>query len=153
MQRPTEYETLISKGFFENAPATPGAAQALLESAQEHLDAYELLTQAGLTGAAFGAAYDGLSILFQAMFEHYEVRAPDELRTAGTYVMSRTMDLHPAELCLIARMHDRRHQLSTECPFPPATQDEGQALATLIKKYLPVVHATVGLVVQTDVVV
>lgn len=150
MQRPTEYATLISKGFFENAPATPGAAQALLESAQEHLSAYELLTQAGLTAAAFGAAYDGFSLLFQAMFEYYEIRAPGELRTAGTYVMSRTMDMHPAELCLIARMHDRRHLLSTECPFPPPTKDEGQALAKLIEKYLPIVHATVGLLQPTD---
>lgn len=151
MQRPTEYETLISKGFFENAPGTPRAAQALLENAREHLSAYELLAQVGLTAAAFGAAYDGFSLLFQALFEYYEVRAPGDLRTAGTYVMSRSLDMHPAELCLIARMHDRRHQLSTECPFPPPTKDEGQALARLIEKYLPIVHATIAPVLQTNV--
>lgn len=151
MQRPTEYETLISKGFFEHAPATPGAAHALLEGVREHLSAYELLTEAGWTAAAFGVAYDGVSLLFQAMFEHYEVRAPGDLRTAGTYVMSRSLDMHTAELCLIARMHDRRHLLSTECPFPPPTPDEGQALAKLIRKYLPIVRATVAPVLQADV--
>jgi len=143
MQRPDEFDTLISKGFFEQVPATKGAAQALLQNVREHLKAYEVLTKAGLTNSAFGAVYEGLSQLLQAMFEYYEVRASGDLRASGGYVVCKSLDMHAAELLLISRMHSQRNRLSTECPFPPAAPDESRALARLIEKYLPVVQETV----------
>jgi hypothetical protein len=143
MQRPGEFETLISQHFFTITPALIGGAEAFLQSAEEQLSAFHLLCQAGISGAAFGAAYDGLSQLFQAVFEYYEVRAPAEFRTSITGVICRSLDMHPAEQCLISRANDRRHQLLTECPFPQPSPDEGRALARVLAKYIPVVRAIV----------
>jgi hypothetical protein len=150
MQRPTEFDTLISKKLFENVPALLGAAEVLMQSAREHLKAHELLARAGLPTAAFGAAYDGLSQLFQAMFEYYEVRAVGDLRNAGTYVLAKSLDMHPAEQCMLSRMHDRRQRLSAECPYPQPTRDDSQALAKLLEKYLPIVYSIVTNKLETD---
>jgi hypothetical protein len=140
MQRPTDIDQLIGQNFFEIAPATEGAALALLQSVREQLCAYEILSRAGLTNAAFGAIYDGFSQLLQAMFEHYEVRPPSDQRAPGGYSVCKSLNMSMVELLLISNMHSRRHHLSTECPFPPATADESQALARLVEKYIPVVH-------------
>jgi len=57
MQQPTEYTDLTSKGFFVHEPALQGATEALLQSAQDHLTAWQQLSAAGLTTPAFTAAY------------------------------------------------------------------------------------------------
>ena len=144
MHRPTDIDRLISLNFFEIAPATEGAAQALLQSVREQLCAYEILYRAGLTNAAFGAVYDSFSQLLQAMFEHYEVRPPTDQRAPGGYTVCKSLNMSAVELLLISHMHSRRHHLSTECPFPLPTSDEAQALARLVEKYLPVVQALIA---------
>jgi hypothetical protein len=144
MQRPTDIDRLISLNFFEIAPATEGAAHALLQCVREQLCAYEILARAGLTTAAFGAVYDGFSQLLQAMFEHYEVRPPSDQRAPGGYAVCKSLNMSMVELLLISNMHSRRNHLSTECPFPPLTADESQSLARLVEKYLPVAHEIIA---------
>lgn len=73
MPKPSDYETLISKQFFRQEPALPGATEALLSNAKGHLTASKLLSASGLITPSFTAAYEGLSQLFRTMFEYREV--------------------------------------------------------------------------------
>lgn len=148
MPKPSDYETLISKQFFRQEPALPGATEALLGNARDHLNASKLLSASGLMTPSLTAAYEGLSQLFRAMFEYREVRPVEGCWTSATQVVCRDLGMHVAEQCFVSILHDMRNPTSRNSSFPSASAEEARKVADLLEKYLPVAH---GLMYQSFV--
>jgi len=140
MQRPAEYENLISKQFFTEKPAFPGATEALLQNAQDHLAAFKQLSASSLTMPAFTAAYKGLSQLFRTMFEYREVRPIEDCWSTATLVVCRDLGMNVAEQCFVSVLHDARLPTSRNSSFPSASPDEIRKLANLLEKYIPAAY-------------
>jgi actin-related protein len=136
MQRPHEYEDLITKKFFKAVPATAGASDAFLKNAQDYLHACKLL-QEGFPVPAFSLAYDGLSQLFQAIFSHYEVQVKPSLRSSATQVICRELGMNISDQCFVSTIHERRNQTSYQSPFPPALPYEIENLVRILETYIP----------------
>ena len=148
MQRPTEYKDLLSRGFFIHEPALPGATEALLESAQNHLNAWQQLSAAGLTTPALTAAYEGLSQLFRAIFEYREVRPVEGCWTTATLVACRDLGMGVAEQCLVSVLHDARAPTSCSSSFPSKSLDDAREVGALLRKYLPAAAQVMHLVLR-----
>lgn len=136
MQRPQEYEDLITKKYFKAAPATAGAADAFLKNAQNYLHACKLL-QEGFPMSAFSLAYDGLSQLFQAIFEHYQVQVKPSHRNSATQVICRELGMNISDQCFVSAIHERRHETSYQSPFPPLYPNEIENLVRILEMYIP----------------
>ncbi|MGO4477971.1 hypothetical protein AB4Z32_17120 [Massilia sp. 2TAF26] len=138
MPNPSDYETLISKQFFRQKPALPGATETLLSNAQNHLTASKLLRASGLITPSFTSAYEGLSQLFRTMFEYREVRPVDGCWTSATQVVCRDLGMNVAEQCFVSVLHDMRNPTWRNSSFPSASAEEAQKVTDLLEKYLPV---------------
>lgn len=138
MPKPSDYETLISKQFFRQELALPGATEALLSNARDHLTASKLLSALGFITPSFTAAYEGLSQLFRAMFEHREVRPIDGCWTSATQVVCRDLGMNVAEQCFVSVLHDMKKPTSRNSSFPSASVEETRKVADILEKYLPV---------------
>lgn len=138
MPKPSDYDTLINKQFFRQEPALPGATEALLSNAQDHLTASKLLSASGLMTPSFTVAYEGLSQLFRAMFEYREVRPVDGCWTSATQVVCRDLGMNVAEKCFVSVLHDMRKPTSRNSSFPSASVEEARKVADILEKYLPV---------------
>jgi hypothetical protein len=145
MQRPIEYETLVSKHFFSEERALPGATETLLQNAQDHLAAFKLLSASGLTTPALTAAYEGLTQVFRTMFEYREVRPVKGCWSTATLVVCRDLGMSIAEQCFVSVLHDSRIPTSRNSSFPSASPAEARKVANLLEKYIPLAYRLIHL--------
>jgi len=145
MQRPTEYDTLISKQFFRDERALPGATETLLQNAQDHLAAFKMLSASRLTKPALTAAYEGLTQLFRAMFEYREVRPVEGCWSTATLVVCTDLGMNVAEQCFVSVLHASRIPTSRNSSFPSASPAEARKVADLLEKYIPLAYRLIHL--------
>ena len=143
--RPTEYENLISLGYFHNITPEPGYKQQYLKVAQDYLiDSSQ--TNTAVTRYLLG--YEAFYQVVQAMLEHFAVRATDRQghRTIAIQRVSADLGLTPGEIKLISLFHNRRNEYIYRAPLPPVSEQEAQAMVELANK---AVTAAVALMQRT----
>lgn len=145
MPQPNEYVDLTNRGFFTHEKALPGATDALLQSAYDHLAASRQLSNAGLTTPALTVAYAGLSQLFRAVFEFREVRPVEGCWSTATLVVCRDLGMNVAEQCFITALHDASALIARNSSFPSRSLAEATKSADLLEKYMPAAFQAMSL--------
>lgn len=135
--RPTEYDNLISLGYFHEISPEPGYKQQYLKVAQDYLIDSNQSTTA-VTRYLLG--YEAFYQVVQAMLEHFSVRATDRQghRAIAIQRVSSDLGLTPGEIKLISLFHNRRNEYVYRAPLPPVTEDEANAMLKLAQKAVAV---------------
>lgn len=108
--------------------------EVLLKNSQNYLDACKLL-QPCFPMPAFSAAYEALSQLCHALYEHYDVQAGTD---SAMQVVCRELGMNDSDRSFVRTMQERRNRTSYQYPDPPALPDGIRTLVRLVETYVPI---------------
>ena len=134
MQFTQEYETALNTKSFKATPVKAVVQEALLKNAQDYLAACKLL-QPTLPLPAFSAAFEGLSQLCHALYEHYDVQVGTD---SAMQVVCRELGMNESDRSFVRTMQERRSETSYQYPDPSAVVYGTETLIRVVETYVPI---------------
>lgn len=135
MPRPAEYDNLIERGALKNAASTPeSVAQFMRTASQMQAAALPQLPAA----VRFTLAYEGMFNVVMAVLEHRGARPGDGAghRATALQRVAADLQLEPAHLSALTRLHDTRNRVTYRMAIPPITKADAEAMQTILDRML-----------------
>jgi hypothetical protein len=141
MQFSQEHQEVSGTKCFKAAPVKAMVQETLLKNSQDYLAACKLLRPC-LPMPAFSAAYEGLSQLCHALYEHYDVQVGTD---SAMQVVCRELGMNDSDRSFVRTIQERRSQTSYQYPDPSALTYETKTLIHLVETYIPLARDILNL--------
>lgn len=136
-----EHDYVPGTKYFKATPVKAMVQETLLKNSQDYLAACKLL-QPSFPMPAFSAAYEGLSQLCHALYEHYDVQVGTD---SAMQVVCRELGMNDSDRSFVRTMQERRSQTSYRYPDPSALTYETKTLIRLVETYIPITRDILNL--------
>jgi len=140
MQFSQNHNEVLDTNSFKAMSAKAMVQETLLKNSQDYLAACKLL-QPSFPMPAFSAAYEGLSQLCHALYEHYDVQVGTD---SAMQVICRELGMNDSDRSFIRTMQERRSQTSYQYPDPSALTYGTKTLIRLVETKLAQPQRTLG---------
>lgn len=134
MQFSQENVTVLDTKSFEATPEKAVVQDALQKNSQDYLAACKLL-QPCFPLPAFSAAYEALSQLCHALYEHYNVQVGTD---SAMQVICRELGMNDSDRSFVRTMQEQRSKTSYQYPDPSTLTYGTETLIRLVETYLPI---------------
>ena len=134
MQFFQEHEAVLDTKSVEATPAMAAPQEVLLKNSQDYLAACKFL-QPRFPLPSFSAAYEGLSQLCHALYEHYDVQVGTD---SAMQVVCRELGMNEADRSFVRTMQEQRSKTSYQYPDPSAVVYGTETLIRLVETYVPI---------------
>lgn len=134
MQMSEEYEAVLGTKSVKAMSVIAVPQGVLLQNSHDYLAACKLL-QPRFPMPAFSAAYEGLSQLCHALYEHYDVQVGTD---SAMQVVCRELGMNDSDRSFVRTMQEQRSQTSYQYPDPSTLTYGTETLIRLVETYVPV---------------
>lgn len=141
MQFSQDHEAVLGTKHFKATPVKAMVQETLLKNSQDYLAACKLL-QPNFPMPAFSAAYEGLSQLCHALYEHYDVQVGTD---SAMQVICRELGMNDSDRSFIRATQERRSETSYQYPAPSALTYGTKTLIRLVETYTPIARNILNL--------
>ena len=141
MKSSQEHEAVLGTKSVKAAPVMVVPHEVLLKNSQDYLAACKLL-QPCFPMPAFSAAYEALSQLCHALYEHYDVQVGTD---SAMQVVCRELGMNDSDRSFVRTMQERRSQTSYRYPDPSALTFRTKTLVRLVEIYIPMARDILNL--------
>jgi len=135
MERPIEYDNLVTKGSFKDAVRDPASIKQFMASAEDF--AASIKPELPPT-PRFTLAYEGMFLVVMAVMEHYGTRPGEGSGHRSTAIgrVAGDLKLDSAMLSTLLRSHDNRNRITYKSSIPPVTKSQADAMVKIFDTML-----------------